>query len=115
MSGRPAQLLVRTLGDLHIADPRCLGIAAVHRHAAAPSRPAMMGEPASPRQHRRPPQPLAPMLTSRNFADTLLQWLDVIHWTSQAAYVVACVAFDSGLIEPWDDLRWDADHDRKVL
>ena len=55
------------------------------------------------------------MSPSRAFADLLLQWLDILDWTAQAADVASCVAFDGGLYEPWDDLRWDAIHDRDAL
>lgn len=54
--------------------------------------------------------PVAPAL-----ANALVQWLDLLTWTSRAALVGVEVAFEAGLHERWDDLRWDADHDRKML
>lgn len=54
--------------------------------------------------------PVAPAL-----ANALVQWLDLLTWTSYAALVGVEVAFEAGLHERWDDLRWDADHDRKML
>lgn len=55
------------------------------------------------------------MNVSASLADALVQWLDILTWTSRAAQGGVEVAFEVGLDEVWDDLRWDADHDRKVL
>lgn len=55
------------------------------------------------------------MRVSTPLATSLLQWFDVLAWISATAQVGTCVAFDAGLCDAWDDLHWDAEHDRKTL